>query len=90
MVISSGLVPLFVIDLLNPLFPSVGPVDRLGIIVGNISDLACLGNGVVVLVNQLHELRSLSIAHLDVLSDHGAKFKGNLTGDCVKINYNHR
>ena len=38
-----GLVPLFVVDLLNPLLPGISSVNGLGIVVRNVGELTSLG-----------------------------------------------
>ena len=64
------LVPEAVVDLMDSLFSEVGPVDGLGIVVGNPGNLRGLGNGTSLLVNESHEFSSLSVGHLNVLSHH--------------------
>ena len=69
-VVSSGLISLLVVYLLNPLLSSISTIDGLGIVIGNVSSLARSSDGVVMLVDEFDELLSLVVSDLDVLADH--------------------
>ena len=73
-ILFSGLVPLRVVDLFDSFFLHVGPVDSLGVVVGNIGELGGLGNGVLVLVDKFDKLVSLFICYLNVLAYHNLCF----------------
>jgi len=60
-----------VVDLVDAVLLDVGAVDGLGVVVGHVGCFAGLGDGVVVMVNEPHELFALLVSDLDVLSDHG-------------------
>ena len=64
------LVPLLIIDFLDPILFYIGAIDGFGVVV---RDLGCFGSlcyGVVVVVDQANQFTTLLIGDLDVLSDH--------------------
>lgn len=52
------------------MFANVGPVDGLGVVIGNACFLGGPGNGEGLLVNESHQLAPLSVCDLHVLSNH--------------------
>lgn len=70
MVAPSGLIPLFVINFLNPLFLGVGPVDSLGVVIGNSCRFARTSNAIILVVYEAHKFAALLVGDLYVLSDH--------------------
>lgn len=69
-VISSGLVPLFIIYFSHSLFLCERPVDSLCIVIRNASRFACASDAVVFLMNKAHEFGALGVGDLYVLADH--------------------
>lgn len=59
-----------VVYLVNSFFPQVGSVNSFCVVIRNVSDFGGFGYGVSFLVDEVHELESLSISYLNVLSDH--------------------
>lgn len=70
MVSASGLIPLLVVYLFDSLFPGVCSVYRFGVVVRDVGCLAGSGDGVVVFVNEFHEMTSLLVGDLHVLAYH--------------------
>lgn len=73
---SSGLISLFVVNLSHSLFPGVGAIDCLGIVIRNVGGLAGSGDGVVLLVDQFDQETSLLVGDLNVLAYHNKTFEG--------------
>ena len=73
-ILFSGLVPLGVVDLFDTFLLHVGPVDGLGVVVGDVGELGGLGDRVLVLVDELDKLVSLFICYLNVLAYHNLCF----------------
>ena len=70
MIVSSGLVPLLVVNLLYSLLSRVSSINCFSIVIRNVSSLTGACNGVVMFVYKLYELGSLKVCDLDVLSYH--------------------
>ena len=64
------LVPLVIIDLVDAAFTLVCSIDGLRIIVWNVRGLACLGDGIALLVDETDQLSALLVSDLHVLTDH--------------------
>ena len=68
------LVALVVVDFVYPLFALVSAIDCLRIVVGDISCLAGLGDGISLFVDQSDEFPPLLVCNLDILPDHSSFF----------------
>jgi hypothetical protein len=68
------LVALVIIDFVDPLFALVSAIYRLGIVVGDVSGLTGLGDGISLFVDQSDEFPPLFVGDLDILPDHSSCF----------------
>lgn len=64
------MIALLIVDFLHAVLLDVGAVDGFSIVIRHVSSLACLRNGVVVIVDEAYELPALLVCDLDVLADH--------------------